>query len=404
VKQYGASYILNGKIADSEELSAAGYSQKDLDEAYQGTIAYSILSAHSVKGAEKDKQISVKFDALASHDITYVGIIQTAKASGLQKFPLPYVLTNCHNSLCAVGGTINEDDHLFGLSAAKKYGGIFVPAHQAVIHTYMRECFAKCGAMILGSDSHTRYGALGTMAMGEGGPELVKQLLGMTYDVKYPQVVAIVLKGAPRRGVGPHDVAIALIGEVFKKGIVKNKVLEFLGEGVGNLSVEYRNGIDVMTTETACLSSIWQTDYKVKEYLAVRGRAADYKKLEPKPLAYYDEVIEIDLSEIEPMIALPFHPSNAYKLADLIANPGDILSEASKNMNELLGGKVKIDLTKKIRKGGVYVEQAVVAGCAGGTFDNVCESAAILKGKSTGNGEFQMSVYPGSQPVFTELV
>ena len=404
MKIYGASYILNGQIADTEQLSAAGYSQKDLDEAYQGTIAYSILSAHSVKGAEKDKQIAVKFDALASHDITYVGIIQTAKASGLQKFPLPYVLTNCHNSLCAVGGTINEDDHLFGLSAAKKYGGIFVPAHQAVIHTYMRECFAKCGAMILGSDSHTRYGALGTMAMGEGGPELVKQLLGMTYDVKYPQVVAIVLKGAPRRGVGPHDVAIALIGEVFKKGIVKNKVLEFIGEGVTNLPVEYRNGIDVMTTETACLSSIWQTDYKVKEYLAVRGRAADYKKLEPKPLAYYDEVIEIDLSEIEPMIALPFHPSNAYKLADLIANPGDILSEASKNMNELLGGKVSIDLTKKIRKGGVYVEQAVIAGCAGGTFDNVCESAAILKGKHTGNGEFQMSVYPGSQPVFTELV
>ena len=404
MKIYGASYILNGKIADTEQLSAAGYSQKDLDEAYQGTIAYSILSAHSVKGAEKDKQIAVKFDALASHDITYVGIIQTAKASGLQKFPLPYVLTNCHNSLCAVGGTINEDDHLFGLSAAKKYGGIFVPAHQAVIHTYMRECFAKCGAMILGSDSHTRYGALGTMAMGEGGPELVKQLLGMTYDVKYPQVVAIVLKGAPRRGVGPHDVAIALIGEVFKKGIVKNKVLEFIGEGVTNLPVEYRNGIDVMTTETACLSSIWQTDYKVKEYLAVRGRAADYKKLEPKPLAYYDQVIEIDLSEIEPMIALPFHPSNAYKLADLIQNPGDILSEASKNMNELLGGKVSIDLTKKIRKDGVYVEQAVIAGCAGGTFDNVCESAAILKGKRTGNGEFQMSVYPGSQPVFTELV
>ena len=404
MKQYGASYILNGKIADSEELSAAGYSQKDLDEAYQGTIAYSILSAHSVKGAEKDKQISVKFDALASHDITYVGIIQTAKASGLQKFPLPYVLTNCHNSLCAVGGTINEDDHLFGLSAAKKYGGIFVPAHQAVIHTYMRECFAKCGAMILGSDSHTRYGALGTMAMGEGGPELVKQLLGMTYDVKYPDVVAILLKGAPRKGVGPHDVAIAIIGEVFKRGIVKNKVMEFIGEGVENLPIEYRNGIDVMTTETACLSSVWQTDYRVKEYFALRGRADDYKKLEPKKLAYYDGVIEIDLSEIEPMIALPFHPSNAYKLSDLIANPGDILSEASKNINELLGGKVSIDLTKKIRKGGVYVEQAVIAGCAGGTFDNLCESASILKGKSIGNGEFSMSVYPGSQPIFTELV
>ena len=404
MKLFGASYILNGKIADAEELSAAGYSQKDLDEAYRGTIAYSILNAHSVKSAEKDKPISVKFDAMASHDITYVGIIQTAKASGLTKFPLPYVLTNCHNSLCAVGGTINEDDHLFGLSAAKKYGGIFVPAHQAVIHTYMRECFAKCGAMILGSDSHTRYGALGTMAMGEGGPELVKQLLGMTYDIKYPQVVAVVLKGAPKKGVGPHDVAIALIGEVFKKGAVKNKVLEFIGEGVMNLPIEYRNGIDVMTTETACLSSIWQTDYKVKEYFALRGRASDYKKLEPKPLAYYDAVIEIDLSEIEPMIALPFHPSNAYKLADLIADPGDILSEASKNMNELLGGKVKIDLTKKIKKDGVYVEQAVIAGCAGGTYDNICESANILRGKSIGNGEFQLSVYPGSQPIFTELV
>ena len=404
MKVYGASYILNGKIAGKEELAQAGYSQKKLDDAYKGTIAYSILKEHSVKAAEKGKPISVKFDALASHDITYVGIIQTAKASGLTKFPLPYVLTNCHNSLCAVGGTINEDDHLFGLSAAKKYGGIFVPAHQAVIHTYMRECFAKCGSMILGSDSHTRYGALGTMAMGEGGPELVKQLLGMTYDVKYPEVVAIMLKGAPRKGVGPHDVAIAIIGEVFKKGLVKNKVMEFIGEGVGNLPIEYRNGIDVMTTETACLSSIWQTDYRVKEYFALRGRADDYKKLEPKELAYYDGVIEIDLSEIEPMIALPFHPSNAYKLADLIRNPGDILSEATKNINELLGGKVSIDLTKKIRKDGVYVEQAVIAGCAGGTYDNICESANILKGKSIGNGEFTLSVYPGSQPIFTELV
>ncbi len=404
MKIHGPSYLLNGNIVEKVDLANAGFTQRDLDEAYKGTIAYSILKEHSVKGAEKGSQISVKFDALASHDITYVGIIQTAKASGLTKFPLPYVLTNCHNSLCAVGGTINEDDHLFGLSAAKKYGGIFVPAHQAVIHTYMRECFAKCGGMILGSDSHTRYGALGTMAMGEGGPELVKQLLGMTYDVKYPDVVAIMLTGSPKRGVGPHDVAIAIIGEVFKKGLVKNKVMEFIGEGVTNLPVEFRNGIDVMTTETACLSSVWQTDYKVKEYYAVRGRADDYKKLEPKSLAYYDAVIEIDLSEIEPMIALPFHPSNAYKLADLIKNPGDILSEASKNMNELLGGKVKIDLTKKIKKDGVYVEQAVIAGCAGGTYDNICESANILKGKSIGNGEFTLSVYPGSQPVFTELV
>lgn len=404
MKLYGPSYILNGKIVSTEELAAAGYSQKLLDSAYQGTIAYSVLSSHSVSGAEKGKTLHVKFDALASHDITYVGIIQTAKASGLTKFPIPYVLTNCHNSLCAVGGTINEDDHLFGLSAAKKYGGIFVPAHQAVIHTYMRECFAKCGGMILGSDSHTRYGALGTMAVGEGGPELVKQLLEMTYDIKYPDVVAIVLKGAPRKGVGPHDVAISIIGEVFKKGTVKNKVMEFIGEGVENLSVEYRNGIDVMTTETACLSSIWKTDYKVREYYAVRGRTDAYKKLEPKELAFYDEVIEIDLSEIEPMIALPFHPSNAHKLADLIANPEDILSEASKNINELLGGKVKMDLTKKVRKGAVYVEQGVIAGCAGGTYDNIAESAKILEGKSIGNGEFSLSVYPGSQPVFTELV
>ncbi len=404
MKTYGPSYLLRGKIASKEELASSGFSQKELDEAYTGTIAYSILNAHSAGGAEKNKVLNIKFDALASHDITYVGIIQTAKASGLTKFPIPYVLTNCHNSLCAVGGTINEDDHLFGLSAAKKYGGIFLPAHQAVIHSYMRECFAKCGAMILGSDSHTRYGALGTMAVGEGGPELVKQLLSMTYDVKYPEVVAIVLKGAPRKGVGPHDVAIAIVGEVFKKGTVKNKVMEFIGEGVENLSVEYRNGIDVMTTETACLSSVWQTDYKVKEYFAVRGRADDYKKLQPKDLAYYDAVIEIDLSEIEPMIALPFHPSNAYKLRDLIENPGDILAEASNNINELLGGKVKMDLTKKIRNGKVKVEQAVIAGCAGGTYDNIVESANILKGKTIGNGEFTLSVYPGSQPVFTELV
>jgi len=404
MKLYGPSYILNGKIVSTDELSAAGYSQKKLDVAYQGTITYSILSKHSVNGAEMGKTLNIKFDAMASHDITYVGIIQTAKASGLTRFPIPYVLTNCHNSLCAVGGTINEDDHLFGLSAAKKYGGIYVPAHQAVIHTYMRECFAECGAMILGSDSHTRYGALGTMAVGEGGPELVKQLLEMTYDIKYPDVVAIMLEGAPRKGVGPHDVAISIIGEVFKKGIVKNKVMEFIGEGVENLSVEYRNGIDVMTTETACLSSVWQTDYKVKEYFAIRGRADAYKKFQPKELAFYDEVIEIDLSEIEPMIALPFHPSNAYKLSDLISNPGDILSEASKSINELLGGKVKMDLTKKIKKGSVYVEQAVIAGCAGGTYDNIAESANILKGKSIGNGEFTLSVYPGSQPVFTELV
>ena len=394
MKFYGPSYMLRGHIVGKEELSEGGFSQKAVDEAYTGTIAYSILNAHSLGGAEKGKVLNIKFDALASHDITYVGIIQTAKASGLTKFPIPYVLTNCHNSLCAVGGTINEDDHLFGLSAAKKYGGVFVPAHQAVIHSYMRECYAKCGSMILGSDSHTRYGALGTMAVGEGGPELVKQLLSMTYDVKYPEVVAVVLKGAPRRGVGPHDVAIAIIGEVFKKGLVKNKIMEFIGDGIENLSVEYRNGIDVMTTETACLSSVWQTDYKVKEYMAIRGRADDYKKLQPKDLAFYDGVIEIDLGEIEPMIALPFHPSNAYKLRDLIENPGDILSEASDNINELLGGKVKMDLTKKIKNGKVRVEQAVIAGCAGGTYDNIVESANILKGKNIGNGEFTLSVYP----------
>lgn len=397
-------YLLNGELYSAEELVAKGYQADTLSNAYKGTIAYGILSAHTSGKAVKGGALNIKFDSMASHDITYVGIIQTAKASGLKSFPLPYVLTNCHNSLCAVGGTINEDDHLFGLSACKKYGGIYVPAHQAVIHTYMRECMSKCGGMILGSDSHTRYGSLGTMAMGEGGPELVKQLLGMTYDVKYPDVVAIRLSGAPRKGVGPHDVALAIIGEVFKQGTVKNKVMEFSGDGIASLPIEFRNGIDVMTTETACLSSIWQTDDAVKDYYVSHGRANYYSELKPKSLAYYDAVIEVNLSEVEPMIALPFHPSNTYKLSDLIANPQDILSIAEKAGNEILGGRAKLDLAGKVKNGGIYVEQGIIAGCAGGTFDNICESASIMKGKSVGNGEFNLSVYPSSQPIFAELV
>ncbi len=396
------NYYTNGRFYEEAE-AATLFSAADLDNAYKGTIAYSILSAHSTQPAVKGENLAIRFDAMASHDITYVGIIQTAKASGLKEFPLPYVLTNCHNSLCAVGGTINEDDHVFGLSACKKYGGMYVPANQAVIHTYMRERFAACGKMILGSDSHTRYGALGTMAIGEGGPELVKQLLRMTYDVKYPDVIAIELTGSPKKGVGPHDVAIALITAVFKAGIVKNKVLEFVGDGIDNLPVEYRNGIDVMTTETACLTSIWRTDSKVHDYFAARGRAEDYKQLEPAPLAMYDGVIKINLSEIEPMIALPFHPGNGYRLADLIANPYDVLTECEQAAKEILGSRARLDLRSKIRNGGVYVDQAVIAGCAGGTFDNICLASSILKGASIGNDAFTMSVYPSSQPVYAEL-
>ena len=368
----------------------------------KGTIAYGILSKHSVGG--DDKKLNVRFDALASHDITYVGIIQSAKASGLKEFPVPYVLTNCHNSLCAVGGTINEDDHVFGLSCAKKYGGIYVPANVAVIHSYMRERFAGCGKMILGSDSHTRYGALGTIAIGEGGPELVKQLLGRTYDVDYPRVIAVELTGKVRKGVGPQDVALALIGAVFKNGFVKNAVLEFVGDGIDGLSVEYRNGIDVMTTESACLSSVWRTDEKVREYLRAYGRENDYETLEPKDGAEYDAGIVIDLSKVEPMIALPFHPSNVYKLADVIAHPYEILSQVEKDGNALLGLDGEFKLTDKIKDGKVVVSQGVIAGCAGGTYDNLMCAANILKGKSVGKGEFSLTIYPGSQPTNYALV
>ena len=362
------------------------------DEARKGTMAYSILTSHNVSGNDKD--LMIRFDAMASHDITYVGIIQTARASGLTSFPLPYVLTNCHNSLCAVGGTINEDDHLFGLSAAKKYGGIYVPAHQSVIHSYMRETMSGCGKMILGSDSHTRYGALGTMAIGEGGPELVKQLLKKTYDIPMPEVVAINLIGTPKKGVGPHDVAIALIGAVFSSGFVKNKVLEFVGEGVKNLPIEFRNGIDVMTTETTCLSSIWITDEKTKEYFEKHGRPEAYKELRPSPVAYYDSMVTVDLSKVESMIALPFHPGNAVTVNELKADPKGVFERFG--LTELCS---KID-----ENGNIRVEQGVIAGCAGGIYDNLVAASDILRGKSIGNGEFALSAYPASQPVMTQLM
>lgn len=362
----------------------------------ENTMAYSILSSHNVGLSTENLQI--RFDAMASHDITYVGIIQSARASGLKEFPIPYALTNCHNSLCAVGGTINEDDHVFGLSAAKKYGGIFVPANVAVIHSYMRENFASPGKMILGSDSHTRYGALGTMAIGEGGPELVKQLLKKTYDVKYPKVIAVELKGKVRKGVGPQDVALALVGATFKNGFVKNCVLEFIGDGIKNLSVEYRNGIDVMTTESACLSSVWMTDEKVERYLERFGRKDEYKQIAPAEGALYDGAVVINLDKVEPMIALPFHPSNVYKLADVIANPVEILGKVEKEGNALLGLKEgTFKLTDKIKDGKVHVSQGVIAGCAGGTYDNIYTASNILKGKSVGNGAFNLTVYPGSQ-------
>lgn len=390
-------YYVSRRLVDENEAREKGVK---CDK--KGTIAYGILSKHSVGG--DDKKLNVRFDSLASHDITYVGIIQSAKASGLKEFPVPYVLTNCHNSLCAVGGTINEDDHVFGLSCAKKYGGIYVPANVAVIHSYMRERFAGCGKMILGSDSHTRYGALGTIAIGEGGPELVKQLLGRTYDVDYPRVIAVELTGKVRKGVGPQDVALALIGAVFKNGFVKNAVLEFVGDGIDGLSVEYRNGIDVMTTESACLSSVWRTDEKVREYLRAYGREKDYETLEPKDGAEYDAGIVIDLSKVEPMIALPFHPSNVYKLADVIAHPYEILSQVEKDGNALLGLDGEFKLTDKIKDGKVVVSQGVIAGCAGGTYDNLMCAANILKGKSVGKGEFSLTIYPGSQPTNYALV
>ena len=371
------------------------------EEAARNTIAYSILKAHNK--SDNMEKLQIKFDKLTSHDITFVGIIQTARASGLEKFPVPYVLTNCHNSLCAVGGTINEDDHMFGLTCAKKYGGVYVPPHQAVIHQFAREMLAGGGKMILGSYSHTRYGALGTMAMGEGGPELVKQLLCQTYDINMPGVVAIYLKGTPRPGVGPQDVALAIIGEVFANGYVKNKVMEFVGPGVANLSADFRIGIDVMTTETTCLSSIWQTDAKIEEFYAIHGRPEDYKELKPGNVAYYDGCVEIDLSEIKPMIAMPFHPSNTYTIDELKANLDDILADVEKRAQVSLDGKVPFTLRDKVVDGKLYVEQGIIAGCAGGGFENICAAADILKGKNIGHDAFTLSVYPASTPIYMEL-
>ena len=371
------------------------------EEAARNTIAYSIFKAHNK--SDNMEKLQIKFDKLTSHDITFVGIIQTARASGLEKFPVPYVLTNCHNSLCAVGGTINEDDHMFGLTCAKKYGGVYVPPHQAVIHQFAREMLAGGGKMILGSDSHTRYGALGTMAMGEGGPELVKQLLCQTYDINMPGVVAIYLKGTPRPGVGPQDVALAIIGEVFANGYVKNKVMEFVGPGVANLSADFRIGIDVMTTETTCLSSIWQTDAKIEEFYAIHGRPEDYKELKPGNVAYYDGCVEIDLSEIKPMIAMPFHPSNTYTIDELKANLDDILADVEKRAQVSLDGKVPFTLRDKVVDGKLYVEQGIIAGCAGGGFENICAAADILKGKNIGHDAFTLSVYPASTPIYMEL-
>ena len=371
------------------------------EEAAKNTIAYSIFKAHNK--SDNMEKLQIKFDKLTSHDITFVGIIQTARASGLEKFPVPYVLTNCHNSLCAVGGTINEDDHMFGLTCAKKYGGVYVPPHQAVIHQFAREMLAGGGKMILGSDSHTRYGALGTMAMGEGGPELVKQLLCQTYDINMTGVVAIYLKGAPRPGVGPQDVALAIIGEVFANGYVKNKVMEFVGPGVASLSADFRIGVDVMTTETTCLSSIWQTDAKIEEFYAIHGRPEDYKELKPGNVAYYDGCVEIDLSEIKPMIAMPFHPSNTYTIDELKANLDDILADVEKRAQVSLDGKIPFTLRDKVVDGKLYVEQGIIAGCAGGGFENICAAADILKGKNIGHDAFTLSVYPASTPIYMEL-
>ncbi len=402
----GAWYLGDGQwIFDGEDsgkaLAAAGIAGTK-EEARDRTMAWKILSSHNV-GSSRER-LNIRFDSLTSHDITYVGIIQTARASGLEKFPMPYVLTNCHNSLCAVGGTINEDDHMFGLTAAQKYGGIYVPPHLAVIHQYEREMMAGCGRMILGSDSHTRYGALGTMAMGEGGPELVKQLLNQTYDIPRPEVIAVYLTGTPKRGVGPHDVNIALIGAVFGNGYVKNKVLEFIGPGAAGLSVDFRIGIDVMTTETTCLSSIWETDEKTKEWLALHGRADAYEKLAPEKGAYYDGVVEIDLSAIEPMIAMPFHPSMAYTIDEVNRNLADVLHEVEERAKVSFGENVECHLMEKVRDGKFMIDQGIIAGCAGGGFENICEAAGILKGADIGDGRFSLSVYPASQPIYLELI
>ena len=401
-------YLLNGTeiIEDNQEAAAclAAKTGKTVTaaEAATGTMAYRILKAHNTSG--NMDQLQIKFDKLTSHDITFVGIIQTARASGLEKFPVPYVLTNCHNSLCAVGGTINEDDHMFGLSCAKRYGGIYVPPHQAVIHQFAREMLAGGGKLILGSDSHTRYGALGTMAMGEGGPELVKQLLCKTYDIKMPGVVAIYLTGEPMKGVGPQDVALAIIGAVFKNGYVNNKVMEFVGPGVSSLSADFRIGVDVMTTETTCLSSIWVTDDKIRDFYDIHGRSADYAELKPEAVTYYDGCVEVNLSEIKPMIAMPFHPSNTYTIDEVNANLEDILAEVEKNALVSLDGAVEYKLRDKIRNGKLYVDQGIIAGCAGGGFENICAAADILNGKSIGPDEFTLSVYPASMPVYMELV
>ena len=389
--------INHGVYFSGDKLIDAAAMCGDPDEARNRTMAYRIMNAHS--GRSDDGSFHIRFDSMISHDITYVGIIQTARASGMKEFPLPYALTNCHNSLCAIGGTINEDDHLFGLSAAKKYGGIFVPAHQAVIHQYAREMLSGCGKMILGSDSHTRYGCFGTMGFGEGGPELVKQLLNNTYDIRKPQVILVHLTGSPRPGIGPHDVAIALVGAVFKSGFVKNRILEFAGPGIRSLPIDFRTGIDVMTTETACLSSIWETDEITEAFYRNHGRPDQYKKLAPDDMAYYDGAIELDLSEIEAMIALPFHPSNAYTIHEFLENAEDLLAEIEKDTAAQFGSKVKPDLRSKFRNRVFYADQGVIAGCSGGMFDNICVAADILENGNIGMGHFSLTVYPSSTPI-----
>ena len=396
----GGTYLVNGTDL-VEPAKAAAQGLPAPEEAAKQTMAYNILKDHNTSG--NMEKLQIKFDKLTSHDITFVGIIQTARASGLEKFPVPYVLTNCHNSLCAVGGTINEDDHMFGLTCAKKYGGVYVPPHQAVIHQFAREMLAGGGKMILGSDSHTRYGALGTMAMGEGGPELVKQLLSKTYDINMPGVVGVYMTGAPIPGVGPQDVALAIIGAVFKNGFVKNKVMEFVGPGLANLSADFRIGVDVMTTETTCLSSIWRTDDKIEEFYAIHGRSEDYKELNPGPVAYYDGMLVVELDKIRPMIAMPFHPSNTYTIDELNANLMDILDDVEKKAQISLDGKIDFTLKDKVRDGKLYVEQGIIAGCAGGGFENICAAADILKGASIGADAFTLSVYPASTPIYMEL-
>ena len=400
------AYLVDGttlvKESEAEALKQLTGEVVSKEEASKNTIAYGILRDHNTSG--NMEKLQIKFDKLTSHDITFVGIIQTARASGIEKFPVPYVLTNCHNSLCAVGGTINEDDHMFGLTAAKKYGGVYVPPHQAVIHQFAREMLAGGGKMILGSDSHTRYGALGTMAMGEGGPELVKQLLNRTYDINMPGVIGIYLKGKPVKGVGPQDVALAIIGAVFEKGYVNNKVMEFVGPGVSNLSADFRIGVDVMTTETTCLSSIWRTDDKIKEFYEIHGRPEDFKELNPGKVAYYDGIVEVDLDKIKPMIAMPFHPSNTYTIEEVNANLDDILADVEKRALVSLDGAVDYSLRDKVHDGKLYVDQGIIAGCAGGGYENICAAANILKGASIGSDEFTLSVYPASTPIYMELV